>query len=70
MERSLRQTWQPTSASITPANRIRERVDRDLVDDCYPRNRQQRLLIVGGGLGAVQVLDSLSRTNISEQPPL
>jgi sugar O-acyltransferase (sialic acid O-acetyltransferase NeuD family) len=34
---------------------------RDLVDDSYPRNRQQRLLIVGGGLGAVQVLDSLSR---------
>ena len=40
---------------------IREGADRDLVDDCYQRNRQQRLLIVGGGLGAVQVLDSLSR---------
>lgn len=40
---------------------IRKGVDRDLVDDCYPRNRQQRLLIVGGGLGAAQVLDSLSR---------
>ena len=33
----------------------------DLVDDSYPRNRQQRLLIIGGGLGAVQVLDSLCR---------
>lgn len=34
---------------------------QDLVDDVYPRQRRQRLLIVGGGLGAVQVLDSLSR---------
>ena len=34
---------------------------KDAVDDAYPQNRQQRLLIVGGGLGAVQVLDSLSR---------
>jgi sugar O-acyltransferase (sialic acid O-acetyltransferase NeuD family) len=38
-----------------------ERGGRDVVDDAYPSNRQQRLLIVGGGLGAVQVLDSLSR---------
>lgn len=34
---------------------------RDLVDDSYPQNRQQRLLIIGGGLGAVQLLDSLCR---------
>ncbi|MGC2639260.1 MAG: biotin/lipoyl-containing protein [Acidobacteriaceae bacterium] len=34
---------------------------KDLVDDAYPQNRRQRLLIVGGGLGAVQLLDSLSR---------
>jgi sugar O-acyltransferase (sialic acid O-acetyltransferase NeuD family) len=34
---------------------------RDHVDDTYPHNRQQRLLLIGGGLGAVQVLDSLSR---------
>jgi sugar O-acyltransferase (sialic acid O-acetyltransferase NeuD family) len=34
----------------------------DVVDDAYPNNRQQRLLIIGGGLGAVQVLDSLSRS--------
>jgi sugar O-acyltransferase (sialic acid O-acetyltransferase NeuD family) len=40
---------------------IGESGGRDTVDDAYPHNRQQRLLIVGGGLGAVQVLDSLSR---------
>ncbi|MGB6429965.1 MAG: biotin/lipoyl-containing protein [Candidatus Acidiferrales bacterium] len=34
---------------------------RDLVDDAYPQNRQQRLLLIGGGLGAVQLLDSLTR---------
>ncbi len=34
---------------------------RDVVDDVYPANRQQRLLLIGGGLGAVQLLDSLSR---------
>jgi len=33
----------------------------DKVDDVYVQNRQQRLLIIGGGLGAVQVLDSLTR---------
>lgn len=33
----------------------------DLVDDVYTTNRQQRLLIIGGGLGAVQLLDSLAR---------
>jgi sugar O-acyltransferase (sialic acid O-acetyltransferase NeuD family) len=33
----------------------------DTVDDVYVANRQQRLLIIGGGLGAVQVLDSLTR---------
>lgn len=33
----------------------------DLVDDAYPTHRQQRLLLIGGGLGAVQVLDSLAR---------
>jgi sugar O-acyltransferase (sialic acid O-acetyltransferase NeuD family) len=40
---------------------IAEGGGNDLVDDSYPRNRQQRLLIIGGGLGAVQVLDSLCR---------
>jgi sugar O-acyltransferase (sialic acid O-acetyltransferase NeuD family) len=40
---------------------IGESGGRDTVDDAYPQNRQQRLLIIGGGLGAVQVLDSLSR---------
>jgi sugar O-acyltransferase (sialic acid O-acetyltransferase NeuD family) len=34
---------------------------QDLVDDVYQSSRRQRLLIVGGGLGAVQLLDSLSR---------
>lgn len=33
----------------------------DTVDDVYVATRQQRLLIIGGGLGAVQLLDSLSR---------
>jgi sugar O-acyltransferase (sialic acid O-acetyltransferase NeuD family) len=41
---------------------IGESGGRDVVDDAYPNNRQQRLLIIGGGLGAVQVLDSLSRS--------
>jgi sugar O-acyltransferase (sialic acid O-acetyltransferase NeuD family) len=40
---------------------IEEGRSRDLIDDSYPQNRQQRLLIIGGGLGAVQVLDSLCR---------
>ncbi|MFN3979107.1 MAG: biotin/lipoyl-containing protein [Caldilinea sp.] len=34
---------------------------RDLVDDRYPGNRVQRLLIVGGGNGAVQIIDALMR---------
>ena len=34
---------------------------RDLVDDRYPTNRTQRLLIIGGGNGAVQIIDALSR---------
>jgi sugar O-acyltransferase (sialic acid O-acetyltransferase NeuD family) len=33
----------------------------DTVDDVYPGSRQQRLLLIGGGLGAVQLLDSLTR---------
>ena len=34
---------------------------RDLVDGRYPANRIQRLLIIGGGNGAVQIIDALSR---------
>ncbi len=34
---------------------------RDLVDDRYPTNRIQRLLVIGGGNGAVQIIDALSR---------
>lgn len=34
----------------------------DLVDDRYPANRPQRLLIIGGGNGAVQILDVLAKT--------
>lgn len=34
---------------------------RDLVDDRYPTNRVQRLLIIGGGNGAVQIIDALAR---------
>jgi sugar O-acyltransferase (sialic acid O-acetyltransferase NeuD family) len=33
----------------------------DLVDDRYPANHVQRLLIVGGGNGAVQIIDALTR---------
>ena len=33
----------------------------DLVDDRYPAQRAQRLLIIGGGNGAVQILDALAR---------
>ena len=33
----------------------------DLVDDRYPANRVQRLLIVGGGNGAVQIIDALAK---------
>lgn len=36
-------------------------VGDDLVHDRYPANRAQRLLIVGGGNGAVQILDALNR---------
>lgn len=38
---------------------------RDLVDERYSVNRVQRLLIVGGGNGAVQIIDALAR--ISQQ---
>lgn len=34
---------------------------RDLVDDRYPAAHVQRLLIVGGGNGAVQIIDALTR---------
>lgn len=33
----------------------------DLVDDRYPAGRAERLLIIGGGNGAVQILDALAR---------
>ncbi len=33
----------------------------DMVDDRYPANRPQRILIVGGGNGAVQIIDALAR---------
>ncbi len=34
---------------------------RDLVDDAYPQTRPQRVLVIGGGYGAVQVLDVIQR---------
>lgn len=34
---------------------------RDLVDDRYPTAHVQRLLIIGGGNGAVQIIDALTR---------
>lgn len=33
----------------------------DLVDDRYPNHRPQRLLIIGGGNGAVQIIDVLAK---------
>jgi sugar O-acyltransferase (sialic acid O-acetyltransferase NeuD family) len=36
------------------------RVDNDLVRDRYPANRTQRILIIGGGNGAVQIIDALA----------
>jgi acetyltransferase-like isoleucine patch superfamily enzyme len=33
----------------------------DLVDDRFPANRPQHILIVGGGNGAVQIIDALAR---------
>jgi sugar O-acyltransferase (sialic acid O-acetyltransferase NeuD family) len=33
---------------------------RDLVDDVFPHNRIERVLILGGGDGAVQVLDAIA----------
>jgi sugar O-acyltransferase (sialic acid O-acetyltransferase NeuD family) len=33
----------------------------DLVDDRFPAARPQRLLIIGGGNGAVQIIDALAR---------
>ena len=44
---------------------VKERVTtakvRDLVDDVYPDNRATRCLLIGGGRGAIQVLDILWR---------
>jgi len=34
----------------------------DLVDDAYPANHQQRVLVLGGGMGAALVLDVILRT--------
>jgi len=61
----------PGSGTITEADIVAYLAERrarasvaggkDTVDDAYPQTRQQRLLVIGGGLGAVQVLDSLSR---------
>jgi sugar O-acyltransferase (sialic acid O-acetyltransferase NeuD family) len=34
---------------------------RDHLDDLYPHNRVQRLLVIGAGRGAVQILDVLTR---------
>ncbi len=36
------------------------RVDHDLVRDRHPANRAQRILIIGGGNGAVQIIDALA----------
>ncbi|MFO7633644.1 MAG: biotin/lipoyl-containing protein [Caldilinea sp.] len=46
----------PTSRSQDPTTQ-----PGDLVDDRYPTNRVQRILIIGGGNGAVQIIDALAR---------
>jgi sugar O-acyltransferase (sialic acid O-acetyltransferase NeuD family) len=38
------------------------RAGEDTLDDRYPANKQQRLLLIGGGYGAVQVLDIVHNT--------
>ena len=43
-------------ASLQPAS------VQDLVDDVFPHNRIERVLILGGGDGAVQVLDAIAHT--------
>lgn len=45
----------PEPATISPSH------PTDLVDDNFPASRLQRLLIVGGGNGAVQILDALTK---------
>jgi sugar O-acyltransferase (sialic acid O-acetyltransferase NeuD family) len=44
------------TASTTPQAPV-----NDLVHDRFPANRPQRILIVGGGNGAVQILDALAK---------
>ncbi len=40
-----------------------EREVHDLMDDSYPLGRTERILIIGGGDGAVQILDVLAKTS-------
>ncbi|HEX2980924.1 MAG TPA: biotin/lipoyl-containing protein [Anaerolineaceae bacterium] len=47
------------------ARRLQKQADappQDLIGDVYPSGRVQRILIIGGGDGAVQVLDVLAKT--------
>ncbi|MBK8048117.1 MAG: bifunctional N-acetylglucosamine-1-phosphate uridyltransferase/glucosamine-1-phosphate acetyltransferase [Anaerolineales bacterium] len=47
-----------TSSQKTARGAIQADVN-DTVDDRYPANRAQRLLIIGGGNGAIQIIDAL-----------
>jgi acetyltransferase-like isoleucine patch superfamily enzyme len=48
---------QATLVALTPS----PSAYADLVDDRFPANRPQRILIVGGGNGAVQIIDALAK---------
>lgn len=52
----------PPASKSTPPTRRASVDTRDLVDDVYGRNRIERVLILGGGDGAAQILDILART--------
>ncbi len=46
--------------SLAPPKTSRKAQSDDLVTDVYPNKELQRLLIIGGGDGAVQILDALA----------
>jgi sugar O-acyltransferase (sialic acid O-acetyltransferase NeuD family) len=55
------QAASPAAGRRTSPQRPGDAEIKDLVDDRYPPARSQRLLIIGGGNGAVQILDALAR---------
>jgi sugar O-acyltransferase (sialic acid O-acetyltransferase NeuD family) len=58
---AARRTAAPANAPASaPPPNLSLSLYTDLVDDRFPTNRPQRILIVGGGNGAVQILDALA----------